>query len=71
MIDRRSFAALVAYNSPSGVTVHRIAADGTVGEQVKQAACRANARTSSTSTGCKRQRAGSAGDLQQGHAGRA
>jgi 6-phosphogluconolactonase len=37
-LDRTGAYALVAYNSPSGVTVHRIAADGTVGEQVKQAA---------------------------------
>jgi 6-phosphogluconolactonase len=29
---------LVAYNDPSGVTVHRIEADGTIGAQVKQAA---------------------------------
>ena len=37
-LDRTGAYALVAYNSPSGVTVHRIAADGTVGEEVKQAA---------------------------------
>src|SRR5665213_106050 len=37
-LDRTGAYALVAYNNPSGVTVHRIAADGTVGEQVKQAA---------------------------------
>src|ERR1700710_130956 len=36
-LDRTGAYALVAYNSPSGVTVHRIAADGTVGEEVKQA----------------------------------
>jgi 6-phosphogluconolactonase len=35
-LDRTGGYALVAYNSPSGVTVHRIAADGTVGEQIKQ-----------------------------------
>ena len=29
---------LVAYNDPSGVTVHRINSDGTIGSQVKQAA---------------------------------
>src|SRR4029077_9829071 len=27
---------LAAYNDPSGVTVHRIEADGTIGSQVKQ-----------------------------------
>jgi len=37
-LDRTGAHALVAYNNPSGVTVHRIAADGTVGEEVKQAA---------------------------------
>jgi 6-phosphogluconolactonase len=37
-LDRSGAYALVAYNNPSGVTVHRINADGTVGEQVKQAA---------------------------------
>jgi 6-phosphogluconolactonase len=37
-LDRTGSYALVAYNNPSGVTVHQIAADGTVGEQVKQAA---------------------------------
>jgi 6-phosphogluconolactonase len=36
-LDRTGSYALVAYNNPSGVTVHRIAADGTVGEEVKQA----------------------------------
>jgi 6-phosphogluconolactonase len=35
-LDRTGSYALVAYNNPSGVTVHRIAADGTVGEEVKQ-----------------------------------
>ncbi len=37
-LDRTGAYALVAYNNPSGVTVHRIAVDGTVGEEVKQAA---------------------------------
>ena len=37
-LDRTGAFALVAYNNPSGVTVHRIAADGTVGEEVKQMA---------------------------------
>jgi 6-phosphogluconolactonase len=37
-LDRTGAYALVAYNNPSGVTVHRIAADGTVGEEVRQAA---------------------------------
>ncbi len=37
-LDQTGGYALVAYNNPSGVTVHRIAADGTVGEEVKQAA---------------------------------
>jgi len=36
-LDRTGGYALVAYNSPSGVTVHRIAPDGAVGEEVKQA----------------------------------
>ena len=31
-----SHALLVAYNDPSGVTVHRIHADGTIGAQVQQ-----------------------------------
>jgi 6-phosphogluconolactonase len=35
-LDRAGAYALVAYNNPSGVTVHRIEADGTVGEEVKQ-----------------------------------
>src|SRR6201999_4579729 len=35
-LDRTGAYALVAYNSPSGATVHRIAADGTIGEEVKQ-----------------------------------
>ncbi len=37
-LDQTGAYALVAYNNPSGATVHRIAADGTVGEEVKQAA---------------------------------
>jgi 6-phosphogluconolactonase len=37
-LDRSGRFALVAYNNPSGVTVHRINPDGTVGEEVKQAA---------------------------------
>jgi 6-phosphogluconolactonase len=37
-LDRTGAYALVAYNNPSGVTVHRINADFTVGEEVKQAA---------------------------------
>jgi 6-phosphogluconolactonase (cycloisomerase 2 family) len=37
-IDRTGAYALTAYNNPSGVTVHRINPDGTVGEEVKQAA---------------------------------
>jgi 6-phosphogluconolactonase (cycloisomerase 2 family) len=37
-LDRDGAYALAAYNSPSSVTVHRIEADGTVGEEVKQAA---------------------------------
>ena len=36
-LDRAGAYALVAYNNPSGVTVHRIAPDGTVGAEVKQA----------------------------------
>jgi 6-phosphogluconolactonase (cycloisomerase 2 family) len=36
-LDRTGSYALVAYNNPSSVTAHRIAADGTVGEEVKQA----------------------------------
>jgi 6-phosphogluconolactonase (cycloisomerase 2 family) len=35
-LDRTGAYALVAYNNPSGVTVHRIDADGTVGEEAKQ-----------------------------------
>ena len=36
--DRRSQYLLTAYNNPSGVTVHRIDADGTIGAEVKQPA---------------------------------
>jgi len=35
-LDRASAYALTAYNNPSGVSVHRISADGTVGDEVKQ-----------------------------------
>jgi 6-phosphogluconolactonase len=35
-LDRAGAYALVAYNNPSGVTVHRLETDGTVGEEVKQ-----------------------------------
>jgi 6-phosphogluconolactonase len=35
-LDRTGGYALTAYNNPSGATVHRINADGTVGEEVKQ-----------------------------------
>lgn len=35
-VDRAGAFALTAYNNPSGVTVHRIAADGTLGEEVRQ-----------------------------------
>lgn len=37
-VDYTGSFALVAYNNPSNVTVHRIDADGTVGDEVKQAA---------------------------------
>jgi 6-phosphogluconolactonase len=37
-LDRTGGYALTAYNNPSGVSVHRINADSTVGEEVKQAA---------------------------------
>jgi 6-phosphogluconolactonase (cycloisomerase 2 family) len=37
-LDRTGGFALTAYNNPSGATVHRINADGTVGEEVKQEA---------------------------------
>jgi 6-phosphogluconolactonase len=36
-VDHTGRFALVAYNDPSNVTVHRINADGTAGEEVKQA----------------------------------
>lgn len=35
-VDATGSYVLVAYNNPSGVTVHRIARDGTLGEEVKQ-----------------------------------
>jgi len=37
-VDRAGRFALVAYNNPSTVSVHRIEADGTIGEEVRQAA---------------------------------
>ncbi|MEI9805598.1 MAG: beta-propeller fold lactonase family protein [Pseudolabrys sp.] len=37
-VDAPSDHALVAYNQPSGLTVHRLNGDGTVGELVKQEA---------------------------------
>jgi 6-phosphogluconolactonase (cycloisomerase 2 family) len=37
-VDHTGRFALVAYNNPSSVSVHRINADGTVGEEVAQAA---------------------------------
>jgi 6-phosphogluconolactonase len=37
-VDHTGRFALVAYNDPSNLTVHRINADGTVGEEVKQEA---------------------------------
>ena len=37
-VDRAGEFILVAYNNPSGVTVHRIAPDGTPGDEVRQAA---------------------------------
>jgi 6-phosphogluconolactonase (cycloisomerase 2 family) len=36
-VDRAGAFALVAYNNPSGVTVHRIGTDGRLGEEVQQA----------------------------------
>lgn len=36
-VDRAGAFVLVAYNDPSGVTVHRIAPDGTIGAEVPQA----------------------------------
>ncbi|WP_165585382.1 beta-propeller fold lactonase family protein [Roseococcus sp. SYP-B2431] len=35
-IDRAGGFALVAYNEPSGVTVHRLGGDGALGEEVRQ-----------------------------------
>ncbi len=35
-VDRSGEYLLVAYNDPSGASVHRIAADGTIGDEVKQ-----------------------------------
>ena len=35
-LDATGTYALIAYNNPSGVTVHRINADGTIGMEVKQ-----------------------------------
>jgi 6-phosphogluconolactonase (cycloisomerase 2 family) len=35
-VDRSGGFLLIAYNNPSGVTVHRRAADGTIGAQVEQ-----------------------------------
>jgi len=37
-VDRTGRFALVAYNNPSSVSVHRLETDGTVGEEVRQAA---------------------------------
>src|SRR5580704_2673486 len=37
-LDRAGAHALVAYNNPSSVSVHRINADGTIGDEIKQAA---------------------------------
>jgi 6-phosphogluconolactonase len=37
-VDHNGAFALVAYNNPSSVSVHRINADGTIGEEVAQAA---------------------------------
>jgi 6-phosphogluconolactonase len=37
-VDHSGAYVLVAYNNPSGVSVHRIGADGTVGEDIKQVA---------------------------------
>jgi 6-phosphogluconolactonase (cycloisomerase 2 family) len=36
-VDRSGAFLLIAYNDPSGVTVHRIDSDGNIGEEVKQA----------------------------------
>ncbi|MGE0035491.1 MAG: lactonase family protein [Xanthobacteraceae bacterium] len=35
-VDRTGKFLLIAYNNPSGVTVHRLAADGTIGAKVEQ-----------------------------------
>jgi 6-phosphogluconolactonase (cycloisomerase 2 family) len=35
-VDRSGAFLLIAYNNPSGVTVHRLAADGTIGAQIEQ-----------------------------------
>src|SRR5438552_11893443 len=35
-IDRSGTHALIAHNDPSGITVHRINQDGTIGDEVKQ-----------------------------------
>jgi 6-phosphogluconolactonase (cycloisomerase 2 family) len=48
-LDQTGAYALVAYNNPSGVTVHRIAADGTVGEEVKASCPDGDPRISSGS----------------------
>jgi 6-phosphogluconolactonase len=37
-VDASGAFVLSAYNSPSGIAVHRIGADGTIGEEVKQTA---------------------------------
>jgi len=37
-VDASGGYLLIAYNNPSGVTVHRLAADGTIGAQVEQPA---------------------------------
>jgi 6-phosphogluconolactonase len=37
-VDKSGAHALIAYNDPSGVTVHRINQDGTIGDEVKQSA---------------------------------
>src|SRR5262249_50661606 len=37
-VDHTGTYVLTAYNDPSGVSVHRVNADGTVGEEVQQAA---------------------------------
>ncbi len=35
-VDRSGEFLLIAYNAPSGVSVHRIKADGTIGEEIRQ-----------------------------------